>query len=368
MSRRGITRRRLLAAAGTVLAAPGCLGGGSPAPPPEAGRTQQAQVTGALRVLAPEGAVPVANRFAFAHARSVDVDVRSAPAGPELIALLASGYPADVLLARQDDVAVLGNLGLLHELDHDRVPNLGLVDPSYLDLGYDRKNRWSAPARYGVYGFGYRRGVVIGKAAAWADFFALVHRFAQQGISFLPGPVQPIAAALAALDEDINTDDDSTLERAQALLLAARPGVNELTADPVPLFGRGELVLAMGTTADFGRVRQQPGRAIDTTFVLPQGRSEMWIDGWVTPVAGRHPGTASQWIDFQLSPAAAAHAWATSLVPAPERAAARLLPAAVRNDPLASLDPAVVGRYQLSAVTPAGLQKRAEIWQRVQAA
>jgi spermidine/putrescine-binding protein len=114
-------------------------------------------------------------------------------------------------------------------------------------------------------------------------------------------------------------------------------------------------------------VRNQPGRAIDTTFVLPQGRSEMWIDGWVTPVAGRHPGIANQWIDFQLSAEAAARAWAASLVPAPERAAAKLLPAAIRNDPLAGVDPAVVDRYELSAVTPAGLQKRSEVWGRVRA-
>lgn len=368
MARRGITRRRLLAAAGTVLAAPGCLGGGSSAPPPETARTRPAQLTGPLRVLAPAGAVPAANRFAFARARSVDVDVRPGPTGPDLIALLASGYPADVVLARQDDVTVLGNLGLLRDLDHDRIPNLGLVDSSFLDLGYDRKNRWSAPARYGVYGFGYRRGVVTGRAAGWADFFDLVARYAQQGISLLPGPIHPVAAALAALDEDTNTDDDSTLVRAQALLLAARPDVNTFSADPVPRFGRGELVLAMGTTADFGRVRQQPGRAADTRFVLPQGRSEMWIDGWVMPVAGGRPATGVQWIDFQLAPAAAARAWAGSLVPAPERAAARLLPADVRNDPLATLSPDVVGRYELSAVTPAGLQKRAEIWQRVRAA
>jgi spermidine/putrescine transport system substrate-binding protein len=316
-------------------------------------------------VLAPDGAVPAENRLAFAQAGSVDVEVEAAPAGADLISLLASGHPADVVLARQDDVAVLGGIGLLRDLEHDRVPNLGLVDPSFLDLGYDRRNRWSAPARYGVYGFGYRRGVVTGKAAAWSDFFRLVALYARQGISFLPGPIQPIAAALAALDEDTNTDDDATLERAEALLLAVRPDVNTFSADPVARFGRGELVLAMGSSADFGRVRRQPGRAADTRFVLPQGRSEMWIDGWVMPAAGRHPVTAVEWIDAQLAPPAAARAWAASLVPAPERAAARLLPAAVRNDPLATLDPALVGRYELSAVSPAGLQKRAEIWQRV---
>ncbi len=263
---------------------------------------------------------------------------------------------------------MLGDAGLLRGLDHDRIPNLGLVDPAYLDLDYDRRNRWSAPARYGVYGFGYRRGVVTGKATGWDDFFDLVHRYAQQGISLLPGPIQPVAAALAALDQDTNTDDDSTLARAQSLLLAARPAINTFSADPAVRFGRGELVLAMGTNADFSRVRQQPLRAVDTAFVLPTGRSEMWIDGWVTPLAGRHPDTATQWIDSQLAPPAAARAWAASSLPAPERAAARLLPPAVRNDPLAVLDPAVVGRYELSAVTPAGLQKRAEIWQRLRAA
>jgi len=272
------------------------------------------------------------------------------------------------VLVRQDDVSALGEAGLLRELDHDGIPNLGLVDSAYLELGYDRKNRWSAPARYGVYGFGYRRGVLAGKPAGWTDFFALVGRYAQQGISFLPGPIQPIAAALAALDEDTNTDDDSTLQRAQTLLLAARPGVNTFSPDPVVLFGRGELVLAMGTSADFARVLKQPGRSADTRFVLPEGRSEMWIDGWVMPIAGRHPATAVQWVDSQLAPRAAARAWAASLVPAPERAAARLLPAEVRNDPLAALDPDVVGRYELAAVSPAGLQKRAQIWERVRAA
>ena len=91
----------------------------------------------------------------------------------------------------------------------------------------------------------------------------------------------------------------------------------------------------------------------------------MWIDGWAVPAAGHHPLTAQAWIDHALSASAAARAWQASRLPAPEQAAARLLPASVRTDHLAALDPALVKRYQLSAVTPAGLQKRADIWERV---
>jgi spermidine/putrescine transport system substrate-binding protein len=367
MAHRAITRRRLLVAAGTVLAAPGCLGGTTSAPRTTT-PTRPARLPGPLRILAPAGSVPADDRIGFGRASGVAVEVRFVASGPDLIALVASGYPADAVLARQDDIAVLGNLGLLRELDDDRIPNLNLVGSDFLDLDYDRHNRWSAPARYGVYGFGYRRDVVAETPADWASFFKLVPRYSLQGITLLPGPVEPVAAALAALDEDLNTDDDATLLRAQAVLLAAQPHVNEFTAAGAAEFGRGGLVLAMGTSADFDRILALPERAADTVFVLPDGRAEMWLDAWAVPVAGRHPLTGQAWIDHQLSAAAAARAWTESRLPAPEQAARRLLPGAIRADRLAALDPAVVNRYTLAAVTPAGLQKRAEIWARVLAA
>ncbi len=363
-----ITRRRLLVAAGTVIAAPGCLGGSAAtAPPVAAPGGAPPHLPGPLRVLSPAGSVPADDRIAFTQATGVGVDVRTVAPGANLIELISSGYPADVVLARQDDVAVLGEQGLLRELDHDLIPHLSLVSSDFLDLAYDRHNHWSAPDRYGVYGFGYRNDVVTERPADWAGFFALVPRYSLQGITFLPGPIEPVAAALAALDEDISTDDDQTLLRAQSLLLAARPHVNAFTAGAAA-FGRGELVLAMGTSADFDRVLALPERAADTVFVLPAGRSEMWIDGWVVPRAAVHPFTALAWIDHQLSARAAARAWVQSRLPAPEAAAAKLVPAAVRSDRLASPDPALVKHYELADISPIGLQKRAEIWERLLAA
>jgi spermidine/putrescine transport system substrate-binding protein len=312
--------------------------------------------------------VPADDRIGFTQRSGVAVEVRTVVGGPDLIELVASGFPADVVLARQDDIAALGSLGLLRELDHDRIPNLSLVGSDFLDLDYDRHNRFSAPARYGVFGFGYRRDIVTEKPTDWHSFFTLVPRYSLQGITLFPGPIQPVAAALAALDQDLNTDDDATLLRAQAVLLAARPHVNAFTAAEAGEFGRGGLVLAMGTSADFDRILELPERRADTVFVLPDGRAEMWIDGWAVPLAGRHPLTAAAFIDHQLSAPAAARAWAESRLPAPEQAARRLLPAALRADRLAALDPAVVNRYTPAAVTPAGLQKRAEIWGRLLAA
>jgi spermidine/putrescine transport system substrate-binding protein len=360
----GATRRRLLVAAAAAMVAPGCFGRSAsqpgtstPAPP--------VRLDGPLRLLAPAGAVASENRSSFSGEHDLTVEVRTVGSGSELIQLLASGYPADAVLARQDDIAALGALGLLADLDHNRIPNLSLVDSDFLDLGYDPRNRWSAPARFGAYGFGYRRGLVLPPPADWAGFFDVLPRYSLEGVSMLPGPIEPIAAALAALGQNINTDDDSALRRAQALLVAAKPHVNMFTLDEVTPFGHGELLLAMGSSADFDRVMALPGRSLDTVFVLPEGRSEMWIDGWAVPAASRHPLAAHAWIDHALSASAAARAWQASRLPAPEQAAARLLPASVRTNHLAALDPAIVKRYQLSALTPVGLQKRADIWARV---
>jgi len=358
------TRRRLLVAAGAAMVAPGCFGG-SAAQPETSISTTLVRLDGPLRLLAPAGAVPPENRSSFAGEHDLTVEVRTVAHGAELIQLLSSGYPADAVLARQDDIAALGALGLLADLDHNRIPNLSLVDSDFLDLDYDPKNRWSAPARFGAYGFGYRRGLVLRPPSDWAGFFEILPRYSLEGVSLLPGPIEPVAAALAARGQNINTDDESALLQAQALLVAAKPHVNLFTTDEVARFGHGELILAMGSSADFDRVMALPGRSLDTVFVLPEGLSEMWIDGWAVPAAGHHPLTAQAWIDHALSASAAARAWQASRVPAPERSAARLLPASLRANHLAALDPALVKHYQLSALTPVGLQKRADIWERV---
>ncbi len=358
------TRRGLLFAAGTAMVAPACFGG-SAAQPKTTVAAAPARLRGPLQLVAPAGAVPATDRIGFARSQGVAIDVRTAAPGGDLIALLASGYPADAVLARQDDIANLGALGLLADLDRDRIPNLRLVNPNFQNLSYDPHNRWSVPARYGVYGFGYRRGLIVNPPDDWTGFFDILPRYSLEGVSMLPGPIEPVAAALAALDQDINTDDDSKLLQAQGLLMAAQPHVNVFTDDEVSRFGRGELILAMGTSADFARVMTWPGRSLDTVFVLPSGRAEMWIDGWAVPAAARHPLTGLAWIDHQLSAAPAARAWQESRLPAPEQAAARLLPSSVHADHLVMLDPDVISRYQLSAVTPAGLQKRADIWARV---
>jgi spermidine/putrescine transport system substrate-binding protein len=348
------TRRRLLAAAGLGLLAPGCLGtsGGATAPaePPA-----PPKLTGPIRVAVPAGGIDARDAAGFTKLTDVHVDLVPHRGGPDLSRLVATGG-IDTVLARQDDVAALVDQGLLAPLERQLVPNLAGVSPALLDQPYDPGNRHSAPARHGAFGFAYRADTVTRAPASWEDFFALLPRYSGRGIVLLSGRIEPVAAALAAGGADINSDDPDDLSAARDLLLNALPHVNGFSTNPAATFASEALVLAMGAASAFAR--QAPA----ATFVLPDGGAESWIDGWAVTASSRHPEAAHAFVNLQLSPATQARDWELSRTPAAVPAAAQLVPARLRTDPRTRLGTGLGGGFAPALLSPAGIAQRTQIW------
>ncbi len=354
------TRRQFLVAAGAGLLAPACLGGASgPESAPRAQPPAPPRLVGAIHVAVPAGSVDAADGADFASTRGPRVDLTEHRGGPELARLIARGE-VDAVLARQDDIAALAAEGLLAPLDHALVPNLADVSPGLLDLPYDPGNRFSAPARHGAFGFAYRPDTVTDEPASWEDFFALLPRYSRRGVVLLPGRIEPIAAALAAGGADINSDSPDDLDAARTLLVAALPHVNAFSTNPAATFAPEALVLAMGAASAFAR--QAPA----ATFVLPDGGAESWIDAWAVVAASPRPETAHAFVNHQLSPAAQARDWALSRTPAAVPAAAPLVPARLRTNPLTRLGAGLGSGFTPSLVSPLGLAQRTQIWAEIE--
>ena len=350
------TRRQFLVAAGAGLLAPGCLGGGGG--PETASRAQPSappRLVGPIHAAVPAGSVDTADAADFTSTRGARVSLIVHSGGPDLIRLVAAGG-VDTVLARQDDIAALAAQGLLAPLDHSLVPNLADVSPALLDLPYDPGNRFSAPARHGAFGFAYRPDAVTGEPASWGDFFAILPRYSRRGIVLLPGRTEPIAAALAAGGADINSDDPADLDAARTLLLQVLPHVNAFSTNPAAAFVPEALVLAMGAASAFAR------QAPTATFVLPDGGAESWIDAWAVTAATPRPETAHAFVSHQLSPAAQARDWVFSKTPAAVPAAARLVPARLRTNPLTRLGAGLGSGFTPSLLSPVGLAQRTQIW------
>ena len=350
------TRRQFLVAAGAGLLAPGCLGGGGG--PETASRAQPSappRLVGPVHAAVPAGSVDTADAADFTSTRGARVSLIVHSGGPDLIRLVAAGG-VDTVLARQDDIAALAAQGLLAPLDHSLVPNLADVSPALLDLPYDPGNRFSAPARHGAFGFAYRPDAVTGEPASWGDFFAILPRYSRRGIVLLPGRTELIAAALAAGGADINSDDPADLDAARTLLLQVLPHVNAFSTNPAAAFVPEALVLAMGAASAFAR------QAPTATFVLPDGGAESWIDAWAVTAATPRPETAHAFVSHQLSAAAQARDWAFSKTPAAVPAAARLVPARLRTNPLTRLGAGLGSGFTPSLLSPVGLAQRTQIW------
>jgi spermidine/putrescine transport system substrate-binding protein len=355
-----VTRRRFLAAAGLGVLAPGCLGGGGgPATAQRAQPSAPSQLVGPVRAAVPAGSVDPADAADFTSTRGARVELVVHWGGPGLARVVAHG-DADVVLARQDDIAALTAQSLLAPLDRALVPNLADVSPALLDQPYDPGNRHSAPARHGAFGFAYRADTVSEKLASWEEFFAVLPRYSRRGIVFLPGRIEPIAAALAAGGADINSDDADDLIAARALLTKALPHVNAFSTNPAAAFVPEALVLAMGAAPAFAR--QAPAAA----FVLPRGGAESWIDAWAIAAATPRAATAHAFVNHQLSPAAQARDWAFSRTPAAVPSAARLVPARLRTDPLTRLGAGLGDGFTPSLLSPTGLAQRTQIWAEIE--
>jgi spermidine/putrescine transport system substrate-binding protein len=359
MHHRSVTRRQLLTAAGVGLLAPGCLGGDRgpasavPAQPPAPPR-----LVGPVRAAIPAGSVDAADAADFTQVRGPRVDLVVHAGGPDLARLISLGG-IDAVLARQDDIAALVAEGLLAPLDRSLVPNLDDVTPQLLDQPFDPGNRYSAPARHGAFGFGYRADTVTEEPASWEDFFALIPRYSRRGIMLLAGRVEPVAAALAAGGANINSDDPADLTAARALLVKAMPHVNGFSTNPAAAFVSEALVLAMGAASAFAR--QAPA----ATFVFPRSGAESWIDSWAVTAASSRPEAAHAFVNHQLSPAAQARDWTFSRTPAAVPNASGLVPASLRTDPRTRLDAGLGSGFTPALLSPSGLAQRTQIWTEV---
>jgi spermidine/putrescine transport system substrate-binding protein len=355
------TRRQVLVAAGAGLLAPACLGGGGGAQTaPRAQPSAPPRLVGPIHAAVPAGSVDTADAADFTSTRGARVNLIDHRGGPDLSRLVAAGG-VDAVLARQDDIAALAAQGLLVPLDQSLVPNLSDAAPALLDLQYDPGNRFSAPARHGAFGFAYRPDTVTGEPpASWDDFFALLPRYSRRGVVLLPGRTEPIAAALAAGGADINSDDPDDLDAARTLLVEALPHVNAFSTNPAATFVPEALVLAMGTASAFAR------QAPTATFVLPEGGAESWIDAWAVTAATARPETAHAFVNHQLSPATQARDWEFSKTPAAIPAAARLVPARLRANPLTRLGAGLGNGFTPSLLSPVGLAQRTQIWAEIE--
>jgi spermidine/putrescine transport system substrate-binding protein len=386
-------RRRLLAVgAGGAMAAflAACGGGGASAPQATtaAATTAGGGETGATAGGTTTAAAPPELEKSFLLGNWTDYSAPenykafTADLGPKvnvspyedneqmLAKVKASPSSYDIVVPTGYAVKTMAELGLLSELDHAQLPNLENLEDAFRESDYDEGNRYSVAKDYGVTSFFYRTDIVKESPKTLMEFFDLLPKYSKRRVNFLTGGEQNVALALAALGHDINTEDEAQLEEAKQLLFKVRPHVSSFKSTYIDDVINGNIELGFGWNGDVRRAiedRAKNGKK-DLVFVIPEGKTEYWVDNWCITKGAKNPAASHAWINFVLEPRNAAREMNYHQYPVPvkgivEEATGELASLkALAADPIIAVPNEAIARFQSITQTPKSLRQREEIY------
>ncbi len=219
----------------------------------------------------------------------------------------ATGY--DVIVPSDYMVATMIELGMLAELDHSKLENIGNLDPTFTDPPYDPGLAHCVPYFWGTTGIGFNWNDWEEAPASWEYLFIPENAAQFEGrISMLDDMREVLGAALIYLGYSPNTTDEAELEEAKQVILAIKPYIAAFDSDTYEdNMVTGDIALVHGWSGDVFTA-QVEDENID--YVIPEEGAVKWTDNLcITADAAADPQRlemAYQWIDFLNRPEIAA--------------------------------------------------------------
>lgn len=264
----------------------------------------------------------------------------------ELLAKIQSGAGGyDVIVPSDYMVKIMIDLGLLAELDHANLTNLGNLDPFFANPPYDPGLVHCVPYLWGTTGIGYNTEVFAEPPDSWAYLFdpELAAQYAGR-MTMLNDEREAFAAALKYLGYSLNTTNEAELIQARDLLIQQKAWVYAYESEQYEdLLSSDEIVIAHGWSGDFFMMAAEDERI---WYAIPREGGVIWADNLCIPASSRNKEAAELFINFLLRPEVAAansnYAWYAS----PNAAAAEFIDAAILQDPAIYPPPEVMARLE----------------------
>ena len=270
--------------------------------------------------------------------------------------------PFDLLFPSSYMVKILRQQGMLLPLNHEWLPNLRNVDPTYLEQGFDPRMRFSVPYAVTVTSLGYLKKDVSGFKPSWSMFDRadLCGR-----MTLLADYRETIGAALKSLGYSLNSTNDQELAAAKAVVLRWKKNVarfeNEGYKDEL---AAGTLRLAHGYSGDL-MLAQADNE--DVRIAVPEEGSALSFDDMVVPADAREILLAHKFIDFILDPRVAAEMTEYICYLCPNEVSYQYLSAEIRTNPILFPPPEVVEKLEMIADLGEANAKYAKLWNEIEA-
>ncbi|GLR52571.1 spermidine/putrescine ABC transporter substrate-binding protein [Shinella yambaruensis] len=257
-----------------------------------------------LNIYAWSGEVPQEIVDDFAKETGITVTFDTYDSNETMMAKLsagASGY--DLIEPSQYTVQVLAKQGLLQELDHAKIPNLGNLGAPFKEVSYDPGQKWSVPYIWGTTGFAYNEDCVKTPPTSWKVLWDPQY---EGRIYMLDNMLAAYIAGLQVNGFKAGTTTPAEIEKATQSLIEQKKvlgGYNSTNFGD--LVASGEACIVQGWN---GNIAQVMATNPKVKYVVPDEGGSMWIDGFAIPKSAKNVEEAYRFIDYIMRPEVAAKA------------------------------------------------------------
>jgi spermidine/putrescine transport system substrate-binding protein len=350
------------APSGGASAAPSANGGGSPAP--------AGDIESELFVYNWSDYISPDNIEAFKAEFGVENFVYDVFANnEELIAKLqggASGY--DIACPTAEYVPGMVEEGFLQKLDKSRLPNLQYINAAFKGQWWDPNDEYLIPKDYGTTGILWRNDQGFEVPTSWAEFFELVKGPGSGKTVFVDSMGDVFVFPLKMLGYSLNSDVESELEEARAILLECAPHILALDSDTYgDKMASGEAALTLGWTGPLGQELGDLVAAGTAGYTVPSEGTLYWMDAWVMLADAPHPNASYAWLDFIHRPEIQAEETNFNLYATPNDAAKEFVDPEILANPAIFPPDDVIASLE-GAEDTSGNAQRIDIWEEFKSA
>lgn len=239
-----------------------------------------------------------------------------------------AGY--DIVMPSSYFVDRMRRQNLLEELDQAQLPGIKNLNPTFKQVAYDVGNRFSIPYIWGVTGIFYNssdenNGVI----QRWSDLWD--SRFYNK-LMLLDDSREVFSMALLSLGYPANDSDPQHIKAAFLKLKELMKNVRVFSTETVVAIMIDEdATVGMAWNGDTYKASLENPHV---KFVFPKEGFVIWVDNISIPKSAPHKSAAYAFINFVLRPDISRAIALYTHYPTTNLAAQKLLPAAIRNNPV----------------------------------
>lgn len=212
----------------------------------------------------------------------------------EMYAKVSAGSTAyDLVVPSDYFIGLMIRQGLLQELDHSKLTNIGNFDSGWMDQSFDPGNKYTVPYLAGTDAIVVNTAAVENIPQSWADLWN--PEYAGRMV-FLDDSRVVIGITLLTLGYDLNTTDPAQLEEARVKLAELIPNIKVFDSDSpkTPLIA-GDVDLGMVWTGEAFIANQENP---DIQYIYPSEGPILWQDNWAMLTGAPHSDAAFAWMNY----------------------------------------------------------------------